>query len=324
VKAVLCKQFGTPADLVIEEVAAPQMAPDQVRIAVKACGVNFPDILMIAGKYQVKPPLPFSPGAELSGEILAVGDKVEHLKPGQRVLAMHQYGCMAEEVCLPAAAIVPIPDSMDYVTAASFILTYGTSYHALKQRAALKSGESLLVLGAAGGVGLAAVEIGNLFGAEVFAAASSAAKLELAGQYGATHLINYTESSLKEQVKELTGGRGVDVIYDPVGGDLFDDCLRSISWGGRILVIGFASGKIPAIPANLPLLKGSSVVGVFWGQFTQREPSLSIENTNELLQLFDEGKLKPHVSGTYPLAQASDALLDLAERRAMGKVVVMI
>jgi NADPH2:quinone reductase len=324
VKAVLCKQFGTPADLVIEEVAAPQMAPDQVRIAVKACGVNFPDILMIAGKYQVKPPLPFSPGAELSGEILAVGDNVEHLKPGQRVLAMHQYGCMAEEVCLPAAAIVPIPDSMDYVTAASFILTYGTSYHALKQRAALKSGESLLVLGAAGGVGLAAVEIGNLFGAEVFAAASSAAKLELAGQYGATHLINYTESSLKEQVKELTGGRGVDVIYDPVGGDLFDDCLRSISWGGRILVIGFASGKIPAIPANLPLLKGSSVVGVFWGQFTQREPSLSIENTNELLQLFDEGKLKPHVSGTYPLAQASDALLALAERRAMGKVVVMI
>jgi NADPH2:quinone reductase len=324
VKAVLCKQFGAPADLVIEEVAAPQMAPDQVRIAVKACGVNFPDILMIAGKYQVKPPLPFSPGAELSGEILAVGDKVEHLKPGQRVLAMHQYGCMAEEVCLPAAAIVPIPDSMDYVTAASFILTYGTSYHALKQRAALKSGESLLVLGAAGGVGLAAVEIGNLFGAEVFAAASSAAKLELAGQYGAKHLINYTESSLKEQVKALTGGRGVDVIYDPVGGDLFDDCLRSISWGGRILVIGFASGKIPAIPANLPLLKGSSVVGVFWGQFTQREPSLNIENTNELLQLFDEGKLKPHVSGTYPLAQASDALLALAERRVMGKVVVTI
>jgi NADPH2:quinone reductase len=324
VKAVLCKQFGAPADLVIEDVAAPQMAPDQVRIAVKACGVNFPDILMIAGKYQVKPPLPFSPGAELSGEILAVGDKVEHLKPGQRVLAMHQYGCMAEEVCLPAAAIVPIPDSMDYVTAASFILTYGTSYHALKQRAALKSGESLLVLGAAGGVGLAAVEIGNLFGAEVFAAASSAAKLELAGQYGAKHLINYTESSLKEQVKALTGGRGVDVIYDPVGGDLFDDCLRSIAWGGRILVIGFASGKIPAIPANLPLLKGSSVVGVFWGQFTQREPSLNIENTNELLQLFDEGKLKPHVSATYPLAQASDALLALAERRAMGKVVVMI
>ena len=323
-KAVLCKQFGAPADLVIEDVAAPQMAPDQVRIAVKACGVNFPDILMIAGKYQVKPPLPFSPGAELSGEILAVGDKVEHLKPGQRVLAMHQYGCMAEEVCLPAAAIVPIPDSMDYVIAASFILTYGTSYHALKQRAALKSGESLLVLGAAGGVGLAAVEIGNLFGAEVFAAASSAAKLELAGQYGAKHLINYTESSLKEQVKAMTGGRGVDVIFDPVGGDLLDDCLRSIAWGGRILVIGFASGKIPAIPANLPLLKGSSVVGVFWGQFTQREPSLNIENTNELLQLFDEGKLKPHVSATYPLAQAGDALLALAERRAMGKVVVMI
>jgi NADPH2:quinone reductase len=324
VKAVLCKQFGAPTELVIEEITAPQMAPDQVRIAVKACGVNFPDILMIAGKYQVKPPLPFSPGAELSGEIIEVGDKVEHLKPGQRVLAMHQYGCMAEEVCLPAAAIVPIPDSMEYVTAASFILTYGTSYHALKQRAALQSGESLLVLGAAGGVGLAAVEIGKLFGAEVFAAASSAAKLELAGQYGATHLVNYSESSLKEQVKELTGGRGVNVIYDPVGGDLFDDCLRSISWGGRILVIGFASGKIPAIPANLPLLKGSSIVGVFWGQFTQREPLLSRENTRELIQLFEEGKLKPHVSETYPLEQAADALLALAERRAMGKIVVTI
>lgn len=323
-KAVLCKQFGPPADLVIEDVAAPDMAADQVRIAVKACGVNFPDILMIAGKYQIQPPLPFSPGAELSGEIIAVGDKVEHLKPGQRILAMHAYGCMAEEVCLPAAAIVPIPDSMDFVTAASFILTYGTSYHALKQRAALQPGETLLVLGAAGGVGLAAVEIGHLFGAEVFAAASTAQKLELAGQYGAKHLINYSESGLKEQVKEMTGGRGVDVIYDPVGGDLFDDCLRSISWGGRILVVGFASGKIPAIPANLPLLKGSSVVGVFWGQFAQREPQLSMQNTKELLQLFAEGKLKPHISETYPLEQAADALLALAERRAMGKVVVTI
>ena len=323
-RAVLCKQHGTPEDLVIEDVAPPEMAPDQVRIAVKACGVNFPDILMIAGKYQIQPPLPFSPGAELSGEILEVGDKVAHLKPGQRVLAMHHSGCMAEEVCLPAATIVPIPDSMDYVIAASFILTYGTSYHALKQRAALQSGESLLVLGAAGGVGLAAVEIGKLFGAEVYAAASTTEKLELASKYGAKHLINYSESSLKEQVKEMTAGRGVDVIYDPVGGDLFDDCLRSISWGGRILVIGFASGKIPAIPANLPLLKGSSVVGVFWGQFTQREPELSRENTRELLQLFDEGKLKPHVSETYPLEQAADALMALAERRAMGKVVVTI
>jgi len=324
VKAVLCKQFGAPADLVVEDIPPPEMAPDQVRIAVKACGVNFPDILMIAGKYQIKPPLPFSPGAELAGEIIAVGDKVENLKPGQRVLAMHQYGCMAEEVCLPATGIVPIPDSMDYVIAASFILTYGTSYHALKQRAALQSGESLLVLGAAGGVGLAAVEIGNLFGAEVFAAASTDEKLELAGQYGAKHRVNYTESTLKEQIKEMTAGRGVDVIYDPVGGDLFDDCLRSIAWGGQILVIGFASGKIPAIPANLPLLKGSSVVGVFWGQFTQREPELSLKNTRELLQLFDEGKLKPHVSETYPLEQAADALLALAERRAMGKVVVVI
>jgi len=324
VKAVLCKQHGAPKDLVIEDIAEPDMAADQVRIAVKACGVNFPDILMIAGKYQIQPPLPFSPGAELSGEILAVGDKIEHLNPGQRVLAMHGYGCMAEEVCLPAATIVPIPDSMDYVTAASFILTYGTSYHALKQRARLQRGETLLVLGAAGGVGLAAVEIGKLFGAEVFAAASTADKLQLAGQYGATHLINYTETTLKEQVKEMTAGRGVDVIYDPVGGDLFDDCLRSIAWGGRILVIGFASGKIPAIPANLPLLKGSSVVGVFWGQFTQREPQTSLENTRELLQLFTEGKLKPHISATYPLEQAADALLALAERRVMGKVVITI
>jgi len=324
VKAVLCKQHGTPQDLVIADVASPDMAADQVRIGVKACGVNFPDILMIAGKYQIQPPLPFSPGAELAGEILEVGDKVSHLKPGQRVLAMHSHGCMAEEVCLPAAAIVPIPDSMDYTTAASFILTYGTSYHALKQRAQLQAGESLLVLGAAGGVGLAAVEIGTLFGAEVFAAASTVEKLQLAGQYGAKHRINYTQASLKEQVKELTAGRGVNVIYDPVGGDLFDDCLRSIAWGGRILVIGFASGTIPKIPANLPLLKGSSVVGVFWGQFMQREPDLSRQNTTELLQLFAEGKLKPHVSETYPLEQAADALTALAERRAMGKVVVTI
>ena len=323
-KALLCKEYGPAESLVIEDVPAPPLGQGEIRIGIRACGVNYPDNLMIAGKYQVQPPLPFSPGFELAGEILEVGDGVTHLQPGQRVAATSMSGAMAEQICVAASNAVPIPDAMDFTIAAGFIITYGTSYHALRQRARLQPGEKLLVLGAAGGVGLTAVEIGQLLGAEVYAAASSAEKLQLAASRGAAHLINYKEQNLREQVLQLTGGRGVDVIYDPVGGDLFNDCLRSVDWGGRILVIGFASGKIQNIPANVPLLKGTSIVGVFWGSFAQREPEANLKNMEELLAWYEQGKLKPCISKTYPLEEAPLAMTALLERRASGKLVVTI
>ena len=323
-KAILCKEYGTPDDLVLEECDPPQLKDNQVRIKIKACGVNFPDVLMIAGKYQVQPPMPFSPGAEISGDVVEVGAKVTHLQPGQRVLALCGYGGMAEEACIDARAVIPIPDDMDYATAAGFILTYGTSYHALKQRAGIQPGESLLVLGAAGGVGLAAVELGAKMGACVIAAASTPEKLALAMEYGASEGINYLDTGLKDAVKKITGGKGADVIFDPVGGPLFDDCLRSVAWNGRILVIGFASGDIPSIPANLPLLKGSSIVGVFWGSFAEREPKEHLTNTKELLQMYSEGMIKPHISDQFDLEAAADAIQTLADRRALGKVIVNI
>jgi NADPH2:quinone reductase len=323
-KALLCKEYGPAESLVIEEVPAPALSAGEVRIGVRAAGVNYPDNLMIAGKYQVQPPLPFSPGFELAGEILEVSDGVTHLQPGQRVAATTMGGAMAEEICIPATNVVPIPDVLDFDSAAGFLITYGTSYHALRQRAQLLPGEKLLVLGAGGGVGLTAVEIGHLMGAEVIAAASSAEKLQLAGERGATHLINYAETGLREQVRELTAGQGVDAIYDPVGGELFDDCLRSANWGGRILIIGFASGTIPTIPANIPLLKGISIVGVFWGTFARREPEANLQNLRELLSWYEQGKLKPCISQTYSLEDAPLAMKALLERRASGKLVVAL
>jgi NADPH2:quinone reductase len=323
-KALLCKEYGPAESLVIEEVPAPARSAGEVRIGVRAAGVNYPDNLMIAGKYQVQPPLPFSPGFELAGEILEVSDGVTHLQPGQRVAATTMGGAMAEEICIPATNVVPIPDVLDFDSAAGFLITYGTSYHALRQRAQLLPGEKLLVLGAGGGVGLTAVEIGHLMGAEVIAAASSAEKLQLAGERGATHLINYAETGLREQVRELTAGQGVDAIYDPVGGELFDDCLRSANWGGRILIIGFASGTIPTIPANIPLLKGTSIVGVFWGTFARREPEANLQNLRELLSWYEQGKLKPCISQTYSLEDAPLAMKALLERRASGKLVVAL
>jgi NADPH2:quinone reductase len=322
VKAALVKSYGPPDSVVVEDIASPTPAAGEVKLRLRACGVNFPDVLMVAGKYQMQPELPFSPGAEMSGDVVELGEGVSGVEIGARVLCMVGYGGMAEEICVPAASIVPIPDGMDYRTAAAVMLTYGTSYHALKQRAMLQPGETLLVLGAAGGVGLAATELGALMGATVIAAASNAEKLALAERYGAKHLINYTEGSLKEQVKALTKGRGVDVIYDPVGGALFDDCLRSLAWRGRLLVIGFASGEIPKAPANLPLLKGSAIVGVFWGAFTQREPEAHMENMRELVAWFRSGELKPHISDVLPLAEAGKAMRILADRQAMGKVVI--
>jgi NADPH2:quinone reductase len=246
------------------------------------------------------------------------------LTVGQRVLAMSGFGGMAEEVGVNARAVVPIPVDMDYETAAAFLLAYGTSYHALVQRAALAPGQTLLVLGASGGVGLAAVQIGRMLGARVIAAAGSLEKLHLTRQHGADDTVNYSEVSLKEAVRELTSGRGADVIFDPVGGKLFDDCLRSVAWGGRILIVGFASGTIQMIPANLPLLKGCSVTGVFWGRFTEIEPAAHKENTADLLAAVVDGKLNPHIGGVFPLDRVADALQLLADRRATGKIVVRI
>lgn len=321
-KAVLCKAFGPAETLVLEEVANLEPKKTEVVLDVHAAGVNFPDSLIIEGKYQFKPPFPFSPGGEAAGVISAVGEKVSQFKVGDRVMALTGWGSFAEQVAVPAYNVLPMPAGMDFTTAAAFSMTYGTSMHALKQRGNLQAGETLLVLGASGGVGLAAVEIGKAMGATVIAAASSAQKLEVAKAAGADHLINYSEQSLKDELKTLTKGQGVDVIYDPVGGPLFEEAFRSIAWNGRMLVIGFASGEIPALPANLPLLKGAALIGVFWGAFAQRQPQDNVANFQQLFAWYGEGKLKPLVSQTFPLEKAGDAIDTLAKRKAVGKVVV--
>ena len=323
-KAVLCKAFGPAETLVLEEVASPEPKKSEVLIDVHAAGVNFPDTLIIEGKYQFKPPFPFSPGGEAAGTVAAVGEKITHLKPGDRVMALTGWGSFAEQVAVPGYNVMPIPKGIDFNSAAAFGMTYGTSMHALKQRANLQPGETLLVLGASGGVGLAAVEIGKAMGARVIAAASSDEKLEVAKAAGADLLINYSTSSLKEKVKELTGGQGADVIYDPVGGDLFDEAIRSIAWNGRLLVVGFASGRIPELPVNLALLKGAAVVGVFWGSFAQRQPQDNLANFQQLFAWHAEGKLKPLVSQTFPLERAAEAINALGQRKAVGKVVVTV
>ncbi|WP_165668279.1 NADPH:quinone oxidoreductase family protein [Metapseudomonas otitidis] len=323
-KAVLCKAFGPAETLVLEEVASPEPKKNEVLIDVHAAGVNFPDTLIIEGKYQFKPPFPFSPGGEAAGTVAAVGEKITHLKPGDRVMALTGWGSFAEQVAVPGYNVMPIPKGIDFNSAAAFGMTYGTSMHALKQRANLQPGETLLVLGASGGVGLAAVEIGKAMGARVIAAASSDEKLDVAKAAGADLLINYSTSSLKEKVKELTGGQGADVIYDPVGGDLFDEAIRSIAWNGRLLVVGFASGRIPELPVNLALLKGAAVVGVFWGSFAQRQPQDNLANFQQLFAWHAEGKLKPLVSQTFPLERAAEAINALGQRKAVGKVVVTV
>ncbi|WP_122679654.1 NADPH:quinone oxidoreductase family protein [Pseudomonas viridiflava] len=323
-KALLCKAFGPASTLVLEDIPAPDIKKNEILLDVHAAGVNFPDTLIIEGKYQFKPPFPFSPGGEAAGVISAVGEKVTHLKTGDRVMALTGWGSFAEQVAVPNYNVLPIPESMDFTIAAAFSMTYGTSMHALKQRANLQPGETLLVLGASGGVGLAAVEIGKALGARVIAAASSAEKLEVAKNAGADELINYTDTSLKDEIKRLTNGNGADVIYDPVGGDLFDQAIRAIAWNGRLLVVGFASGRIPELPVNLALLKGASVVGVFWGSFAQRQPQDNAANFKQLFAWFEEGKLKPLVSQVYPLERAGEAIDALGGRRAVGKVVVSL
>ena len=323
-RAVLCKSYGPPQTLVVEEVASPTPAAGEAVVAVKAAGVNFPDVLIIENKYQLKPSLPFSPGSELAGIVKDVGAGVSHVKPGARVLAITGYGAFAEEVRVDAARLLPIPDGMDFVTAASFGLTYATSDFALRDRGELKAGETLLVLGAAGGVGIAAIEIGKALGARVIACASSDDKLEVCRQHGADAAINYATEDLRERIKALTDGKGPDVVYDPVGGPYTEPALRSIAWRGRLLVVGFAAGEIPRIPLNLTLLKGCSIVGVFWGEFSRREPARFAESMRQLDHWFAEGRLNPHVSATFPLEHEADALSLMASRRVKGKVVLTV
>lgn len=323
-KAVLCKAYGLPEDLVIEEVESPQAGRGQVVIKVKACGVSFPDTLIIQGKYQFKPPMPFSPGGELAGVVQEVGPGVEGIKAGDRVIAFTGWGGYAQEVVTEASRIIPMPDNMDFATAAIFIMTYGTSHYALKDRAHLKAGETLLVLGAAGGVGLAAVELGKVMGARVIAAASSDEKLAICQRYGADEVINYSTEDLKDRIKELTGGNGVDVIYDPVGGKYAEPALRGMAWEGRYLVVGFADGEIPRIPLNLTLLKGCSIVGVFWGSFTARDPERNQQHLQELLSWYSSDKIKPFISATYTLEEAPQALRAMMERKVKGKVALLI
>jgi NADPH2:quinone reductase len=323
-KAVLCKHFGPPDSLVIEELASPRAGPGEAVVSVKAASLNFPDVLIIQNKYQFKPPLPFSPGSELAGVVKEVGDGVRGFKPGDRVMAFTTYGAFAEEVKTDASRLIPMPAGMDFTTGAAFLLTYGTTDHALRDRGALAAGETLLVLGAAGGVGLAAIEIGKALGARVIACASSDEKLAACRAHGAEATINYATEDFRERAKALTDGRGADVIYDPVGGPYSEPAFRSIAWRGRHLVVGFAAGEIPKLPLNLALLKGASVVGVFWGDFARREPRRFADSVRQLGRWYEEGKLKPHVSRTLPLEKAADALNLMASRKVTGKLVLTV
>ncbi|HZP12304.1 MAG TPA: NADPH:quinone oxidoreductase family protein [Nevskiaceae bacterium] len=321
-KAIVCKQLGMPEQLAFEDVTLPAVKPTEVKIQIKGAGVNFPDTLIIQGKYQLKATPPFTPGGEVAGVVLEVGEKVKHLRAGDAVAALVPTGAYAEEVIAPADGVMPLPRGMDFKDAAAFPFVYGTTIHALKQRGQLKSGETLLVLGASGGVGLAAVQLGKLMGAKVIAAASSPEKLEVCKQHGADMLIDYSKTSLKEEIKKLTKGQGADVIYDPVGGALGEECLSCIAWNGRYLVIGFASGPIPNLAANRLLLKGAAAVGVFWGAFVMREPKANWENFQQLFQWYGEGRLKPYISQTAPLADAPKILREMMERKVTGKVVL--
>ena len=322
-KAIVCKDWGPPDSLELQDL--PDLVPQagEVVVEVRAAGVNFPDVLTVQGKYQYRPELPFTPGNEFAGTVRAVGEGVSHFKAGDRVIGFARSGAFAEQVRAPADVLMPMPPDMDFDIAAAITLTYGTSHHAVVDRAQLKAGETMLVLGAAGGVGLAAIEIGKALGARVIAAASSAEKLEVCRAHGADVLIDYSKEDLREALKAATGGKGPDVIYDPVGGPYTEPALRSIAWRGRHLVIGFAAGEIPKLPWNLMLLKGASVVGVFWGEFAKREPKANVAAMREMLGWMAEGKLKPLVSQCYALAETAQALNDMADRKVTGKVVIV-
>jgi NADPH2:quinone reductase len=323
-KAALCKSLDGPAAIVIEEIADPQPGPDEVVVRVRAAALNFLDTLITRGKYQFKPDLPFSPAAEIAGVVEAVGTGVGDLKPGQRVCGYIAWGGAREKVAVPAKLMIPIPDGVSDATAAGISVTYGTAMHGLKDRGSLRAGESVAVLGASGGAGLAAVEIAKLMGARVIAVASSAEKLAVCRDHGADELLNYATTDLKNGLRELTSGKGVDVVYDCVGGDYSELALRSIAWGGRLLVIGFAAGSIPKIPLNLFLLKNAAAVGVFWGEMIMREPEQHRANMIEVLDWCDKGRLKPHVHASYPLARIGEAITALDKRQVTGKLIVEI
>lgn len=322
-KALICTEHGSAEKLSLElDWQDPQCGPTEVIIDIKAAGLNFPDTLMIAGKYQFQPDMPFVPGAEGAGVISEIGADVKNVAVGDEVIFIAGNGSFAEKIAMPAMRVIPKPANVSFVQAAGIAMTYFTSYHALKQRAQLQAGETVLVLGAAGGVGITAVELAKQMGATVIAAASSEEKLELTRQMGADHTINYVTDNLRDRIKEITNGKGVDVIYDPVGGDMAETALRSIAWNGRFLVVGFAAGDIPKIPLNLALLKGASIVGVFWGAFIERESENQLQNTKELWKLFAEKKLSPIVTDVFPLEEYVAAFSQLTERRARGKVIL--
>jgi NADPH2:quinone reductase len=321
-KALLCKHYGTPDDLTVEDIAGPVAGPGEAVVRVRAAALNFFDTLIIAGKYQTKPAMPFSPAAEFAGVVDSVGEGVTGIKAGDRVLGYSGYGAAREQIAARADRLVPIPDTLDFDRAAGLCVTYGTTLHALKDRGHLRNGETLAVLGASGGVGLAAVELGKLMGARVIACASSDDKLAFVKKHGADDVINYARDDLKDALRNATGGKGADVIYDPVGGPYAEPALRAIAWQGRLLVVGFAAGEIPKMPLNLALLKGCDIVGVFWGSFIERDPAGHRANTKQILDWCAQGKLSAHVQAVYPLADAADALKALAARKVMGKIVL--
>jgi NADPH2:quinone reductase len=323
-KAVVCKQFGPPETLRIEDLPSPKPAAGQVVVSVKAASLNFPDTLIIQDKYQIKPPMPFTPGSEMAGVVKEVGEDVTRLKPGDRVLGVIGYGAFAQECVAPEARLVSIPSGMDFNTAAAFLLTYGTAHHALRHRARSRSGESLLVLGAAGGVGLAAVEIGKILGLCVIACASSDEKLTVCREHGADETINYGREDMRARIKEITAGNGVDLIYDAVGGAYTETALRSSAWRARLLVIGFAAGDVPRIPLNLPLLMERDIVGIHWGAWVPRAPEEFELAMQELGAWFREGRIRPYVSRICPLSQVSEAMRAMLERRVTGKVVFRV
>lgn len=325
-KAIICSAWGAPDSLQLLDMPSPTPGPRQVVVRTRVAAVNYPDALMVAGRYQFRPEFPFSPGGELSGEVIATGAEVKRLKVGDKVVAIAPFGAYAQEIAVDEANTIPLPPGIDDAgleLAGSFVLTYGTSLHAIKDRAAAREGETMLVLGAGGGVGLAAVEIGKLLGLRVIAAASSEAKREAAREHGADETLDYTQGDLREQVKALTGGRGVDIVYDPVGGEFTEPALRCVGWGGRLLVVGFAGGAIPKVPINLLLLKGSALVGVFWGEFVKREPELNVANMKQLFAWLAGGQIRPHISRRYRLDEAPAALQAMLDREALGKLVVL-
>lgn len=323
-KAVLCTEWGGPGKLSVGHTDPPSPAAGEVVIDVKAAGVNFADTLIIQGTYQLRPDFPFIPGLEVAGTVAELGAGVDTVSIGDRVVGIPNIGAFAERVAVKAAAVVPIPEAMDFETAASFAVAYSTSHMALDYRAGLKAGETLMVFGAAGGVGLTAVEIGKIMGAQVIACAGTREKLDLCAARGADHVVNYSDEDIRERVREITGGKGADVIYDPVGGEAFEAAMRSVNWEGRIIVIGFASGDFNQARTNILLVKNIAVMGFYWGSYSMHRPSAIGESMTELVHMWEAGQLKPHISYTMPLERAGDALALMMDRKSTGKMVLTV